>query len=108
MKKSILLFVIAVISPITSADSLRCGGRLVDTGDIKADVTSICGTPEITDSFCKPTTRRTIDIHGNETLLESCDTVDIWSYKAESGNLWKHVYFMQGQVIEIRNGERIN
>lgn len=108
MKKSILLFVIALISPMTSADSLRCHGRLVDTGDTKADVTSLCGTPEITDSFCKPITRRTLDTSGNETLIESCDTVDIWSYQAENGGLWKHVYFMQGRVIEIRNGERIN
>jgi hypothetical protein len=108
MKKSILLFIVLLIPSLASADSLRCKGRLVDTGDTKADVSSICGAPEIIDSFCKPVTRSTHDTEGNETLTESCDMVDIWSYQAESGGLWKHVYFMQGQVIDIRNGERIN
>lgn len=112
MKKSISVFCfissMSVLSHITMADTLRCEGRLVDIGDTKADTSSICGSPEITDSYCKPTTRRTLDSEGKEVIVESCDQVDIWSYKSESGGLWKHVYFAQGRVIEIRNGERIN
>ncbi len=112
MKKSILFFGLIssflLFSQTTSADSLRCEGKLVDTGDTKADVSSICGSPEITDTYCKPTTRRIIDSDGKETFVESCYQVDIWSYKSESGRFWKHVYFTQGQVIDIRNGERIN
>jgi hypothetical protein len=112
MKKSILLFCLtcslALLSQITSADSLRCEGKLVDRGDTKADVSNICGSPDITDTYCRPTTRRSVDSEGKEIFIESCDQVDIWSYKSESGGLWKHVYFTQGQVIDIRNGERIN
>jgi Protein of unknown function (DUF2845) len=112
MKKSFsvlcLISSVCLLSNIVLADSLRCEGRLVDTGDTKADVSGICGSPQITDSYCEPTTRRTLDSSGKETIIESCDQVDIWSYKAESGGLWKHVYFSQGKVVDIRSGERVN
>lgn len=112
MKKSLTLFglisSLTLLSHLAQADSLRCEGRLVDLGDTKADVTGICGSPDITDSYCEPTTRRALDSTGKETIIESCDQVDIWSYKAESGGLWKHVYFSQGKIISIRNGERVN
>lgn len=112
MKKTISLFCLisslTFLSNIASADSLRCEGRLVDTGDTKADVSGICGSPDITDAYCEPTTRHTLDSEGKETIIESCNDIDIWSYKAESGGLWKHVYFSQGKVIDIRSGERVN
>ncbi|MBK8186138.1 MAG: DUF2845 domain-containing protein [Cellvibrio sp.] len=112
MKKYLTVFglisSLCLLSHVTQADSLRCEGRLVDPGDTKADVTGICGSPEITDSYCEPTTRSTVDSTGKETIIESCDPVDIWSYKAESGGLWKHVYFSKGKVTDIRNGERVN
>ncbi len=112
MKKSISVFCLisslSLLSHMALADSLRCEGKLVDIGDTKADTSSICGSPEITDSYCEPVTRRTRDLEGKEVIVESCDQVDIWSYKSESGGLWKHVYFAQGRVIRIRNGERIN
>ncbi len=112
MKKSCSLLFLAlslcILSNLVLANSLRCGGRLVDLEDTKAEVSDLCGSPDITESYCEPSIRRITDSEGKETLIESCQQIDIWSYKAESGGLWKHVYFSQGKVIEIRSGERVN
>lgn len=112
MKKSFtvlsLISFLCFCSNSALANSLRCDGRLVDTGDTKADVTDLCGSPDMTDSYCEPTTRRTLDSQGKETIIESCNDVDIWSYKPDRGGLWKHVYFSQGKVIDICSGERVN
>lgn len=89
------------------AISLRCGSQLVDIGNTKADVTSLCGSPAITDSYCKPVARKSYDSHGHELLTETCEDIDVWSYNQGTGTFWKHVYFAQGKVIDIQSGERV-
>lgn len=96
-----------IFSNPSLANSLRCGTRLVDIGNTKADVTSLCGAPEITDSYCKPVARKSYDSHGHELLTESCEDIDVWSYNQGTGTFWKHVYFAQGKVIDIQSGERV-
>ena len=111
MSKSLSLICtlgIFLFSQSVFADSLRCNGRLVDIGDTKTDLTSLCGLPPMTDAYCEPTTRSTRDSDGKEVILESCNDVEIWSYQPKSGGLWKHVYLSQGKVKNIRNGERLN
>lgn len=98
---------ILAFSHPTFASSLRCGTQLVDIGNTKADVTSLCGSPEITDSYCKPILRKNYDSHGHELLTESCEDIDVWSYNQGAGTFWKHVYFTQGKVIDIQSGERV-
>ncbi len=98
---------LVIFSSAGFAETLRCEGQLVDIGNTKADVTSLCGSPEITDSYCKPVTRKQYDSEGRELLTESCEDIDVWSYNQGTGTFWKHVYFAQGRVTDIQSGERV-
>jgi hypothetical protein len=110
MYRSLFTFCITALvafSHPSLASSLRCGSQLVDLGNTKAEVTSLCGSPVMTDSYCKPVTRKSMDSHGHEHITESCEDIDVWSYNQGTGTFWRHVYFAQGKVIEIQSGERV-
>jgi hypothetical protein len=103
----LLIASLAIFTTQSFANSLRCEGQLVDLGNTKADVTSLCGSPLMTDSYCKPITRKQYDFEGRELITESCEDIDVWSYNQGTGTFWKHVYFAQGRVVDIQSGERV-
>lgn len=103
----LILISILLISAQSFADTLRCEGRLVDIGNTKAEVTSLCGAALMTDSYCKPITRKQYDSEGRELITESCEDIDVWSYNQGTGTFWKHLYFAQGRVVDIQSGERV-
>ena len=103
----LLIASLVIFTTPSFADSLRCEGQLVDLGNTKADVTSLCGSPLMTDSYCKPITRKQYDSEGRELITESCEDIDVWSYNQGTGTFWKHVYFAQGRVVDIQSGERV-
>jgi hypothetical protein len=98
------------------AESLRCQGKLAQIGDTKFDVSDKCGDPVATDHYCQPlNTPALIEAYqgGNQNLQiniasQSCADVDIWTYKPGKGRFITHLYFYQGQLVDIKYGDRIN
>ncbi len=84
------------------ADSMRCGTRLVERGETKAEVTLKCGKPAAIDSCCRD---EYIKGRGEYTVV--CHPVDLWSFDLGAGNFLMQVEFEQGKVTRITSGERV-
>lgn len=115
-KFTALFFLYSILLTATaSADSLRCGGQLASVGDTKADIIELCGEPLITDSYCEPSAAITAPQgvqNGNNNVqnniaLQTCTEVDIWTYNPGKGKFMTHLYFSQGQLRNIRYGDRV-
>lgn len=111
----IALIITTIISTSAIAESLRCAGRLANIGDTKADIVEICGEPIVTDSYCEPSTLNT-EPQGtqngnyntqNNIAIQTCINVDIWTYNPGKGKFITHLYFTQGQLRNIRYGNRV-
>jgi hypothetical protein len=96
-----------LIAGIANAESLRCKGDIVDIGDTKAEVIVKCGQPELIDSFCEKSAKKIRQQDGSLTLVESCENVDIWTYNPGKGQFWTNLYFAEGQLREMRYGDRV-
>ncbi|HEY6527635.1 MAG TPA: DUF2845 domain-containing protein [Cellvibrionaceae bacterium] len=84
------------------ADSLRCGAKLIATGDSKGSVEQKCGAPASEDSYCKPIPQ----LKNSASQSEACTRVDIWHYNRGQGQLAAEVEFQNGAVSAINNGSR--
>ncbi len=100
------------------ADSLRCGSDLLETGDTKVEVTAKCGKPVATDTFCKldpvrvnPTNQVNAYQGGNNNIqqniiVQPCRNVDVWTYNQGAGSFLKILYFSEGKLWIVENGDR--
>jgi Protein of unknown function (DUF2845) len=89
------------------AESLRCKGDIVDLGDTKADVFRKCGEPVMKDTYCEKTPFKIKQSDGNYSVTERCENVDIWTYNPGKGQFWTNLYFAEGQLREMRYGDRV-
>jgi hypothetical protein len=122
MRKSALLtagLVLAGIacgttSPTAQAeDTLRCGSRIVSTGDGKDKVRSLCGEP--TDvAFVGVIGRRAIPGYPNGDSSEQWYygpawvemPVEIWTYNFGPSKLLRKLRFIGDELVEIRTDGR--
>lgn len=84
------------------ADSLRCEGKLISTGDSKGSVEQKCGAPASQDSYCKPMAQAA----PKKDQTPACTWVDVWHYNRGQGQFSVEVEFQQGVVTAINNAER--
>jgi hypothetical protein len=104
MKHQPLIALIALmgIAPAASADALRCGNKLVTTGDTRAAVQAKCGEPA--DVQTRAILRRPrYDLHGRiyygDGLIEV--PVELWTYNFGPRKLIRRIRFVDGLVEEI-------
>ncbi|MES2676643.1 MAG: DUF2845 domain-containing protein [Pseudomonadota bacterium] len=95
------------IAGMANAESLRCKGDIVDIGDTKAEVIVKCGQPELIDSYCEKSAKKIRQSDGTLTLVESCENVDVWTYNPGKGQFWTNLYFAEGELREMRYGDRV-
>jgi len=76
----------------TTADSYRCGRKLVRTGDPSAVVLRVCGDPRHQDRG-----QESVVLDGVRQRLG----VERWYYKQGSGSLEHVVMLYRGQVVAI-------
>lgn len=117
MNKYVIAFIVAAITTlpsISNAESLRCKTKLAKLGDTKADVLAKCGDPIMTDSFCQPIAiaaqpqgvQNGDNNVQNNTVISTCENIDIWTYNPGSGKFMTHLYFSRGELQSIRYGDR--
>lgn len=90
-----------------SAESLRCNGDIIEVGSTKADVFRSCGEAAFKDTYCEKIPTRIKRSDGRFDNLESCENVEVWSYNPGKGQFWTNLYFKEGQVWEMRYGDRV-
>ncbi|MGR9116581.1 MAG: DUF2845 domain-containing protein [Gammaproteobacteria bacterium] len=101
---NLFLFALVIISGTADADSLRCGRKLIQTGDHKLDVLKRCGEPEYADQrlglsgsrFRYP--RGTLEIDQYEQVV-----IDEWIYNFGPTQFKQFLLFENGILQEIRD-----
>lgn len=85
------------------ADALRCGNKLVSTGDTRTLVRQLCGEPYdvVTRSILR---RPHYDLHGRivyfgDGMIEV--PVEIWTYNFGPYKLMRRIRFVDGLVEDI-------
>jgi len=96
-KPATLLFLLLVFCQELSADSFRCGRKLINTGDSTGELARVCGEPRHKDRG-----RETIRIDGvsKETSIER------WYYKKNSRSLEHIILIYKGRVAAVQVGRR--
>jgi hypothetical protein len=95
-----LLLAVAVPA---SADGLRCGSKLVTTGDPRAKVRQFCGEP--TDVQTRSILRRPVFGFGGRVYSYGDGyvevPVEIWTYNFGPYKLMREIRFVDGRVEDI-------
>jgi hypothetical protein len=95
------------VRPVMAEDTLRCGSKIIHTGDGKDKVRSLCGEP--TDvAFVGTIERRTIP--DNRSYDDqyyygpawSEQPVELWTYNLGSSKLLRKLRFIGDELVEIR------
>ena len=81
----------------SSADSYRCGRKLIRSGDAPADVLRVCGQPQRKDRA-----HQTVNLNGARKSLP----VERWYYKQHRRSLEHAVVIYRGRVVAIQVGSR--
>ena len=102
MQKSAVTYVLSlsllVAAPLAAtADSYRCGRKLIHTGDSTADVLRVCGEP-----LAKDRGQADVRIDGVTRNV----TVQRWHYKQSARSLGRVVLLHRGRVVAIEMGSR--
>lgn len=90
-----------------SLAGMRCGTELVQLGDNFTRVEEACGDPDssyhVGTKYVEQTRR---DQHGNTATLTQAILVDVWVYKRGSGQFTRTLYFENGVLVDIEQGDR--
>ena len=92
-----LIIVLSVVASNLSADSFRCGRKLIKTGDSSGDVIRVCGEPRHKDRG-----KEKIKLNG----VVKNTSVQRWYYKKSSRRLEQIVVIHKGRIIAINTGQR--
>ena len=93
--------------------ALRCQGRLVYIGDLKADVLSKCGEPDQIEQWEENPHGDTSQIFDYEKeryqlpkLIKGPILVERWTYDLGSNRFTRYLIFQNGELIKIERGEK--
>jgi len=96
-KPQTLLFLLVVFCQDLSADSFRCGRKLINTGDSTAELARVCGEPRYKD-------------HGLETIridgVAKETNTERWYYKKGARSLEHIIVIYKGRVAAVQVGQR--
>ncbi|GAB3685662.1 DUF2845 domain-containing protein [Salinisphaera aquimarina] len=81
-------------APQASADSVRCGGKLVQNGDPAIVVRNACGAPNFVDPW----------IGGAGAGYGAAFSMEEWTYNRGPGRLLQIMIFRNGELYRIRDG----
>jgi len=97
LKLTVLCCLPAFLIQNLSADSFRCGRKLIRTGDSASDLLRVCGEPRYKD-------------RGNEEIkiggVTKNTRVERWYYKKSSRSLERAVLVYKGSVVAVEIGGR--
>lgn len=93
----LLILISLTLVESISADSYRCGRRLVSSGDSSADLIRTCGEPKYKD---RGTERVKLDGVTKNTRVER------WYYRKNSRSRERVVMIHSGRIVAIEIGSR--
>ena len=121
-------YLLLILPGLASADSIRCGGYLVNTSDSQSRVLQICGEPQSArqDGFIEQVARRSdggIALNPNPAPSNPSDPVYLdqsryeteyrrvipvykWEYNLGHGTFLKKLTFHGDTLVDIADGPR--
>jgi len=113
-----MLLVVAGLSLSSSAraDTLACEGRIVENGDSRYDVKSVCGEPDdaaqrveyrtASGRVAGPCSRDGDKIRCSQTRERVIEVViDEWVYDFGRNRFIEYLTFEQGHLVQVRTGK---
>ena len=97
IKLALIFLFFSVHFSSISADSFRCGRKLIKTGDSNADVIRVCGEPRHKDRGYE---KIRVDGVSRDTRVER------WYYKRSSRSLEHIILIYRGKVSAVEVGNR--
>ena len=97
IKSAFIYIVLVLYVPALSADSFRCGRKLISTGDSASEVFRICGEPHYKDRG-----NAKIKVNGASKNTR----VERWYYKKSSRSLEHAILIHKGSVVAVEIGDR--
>ena len=97
IKLAVLYCVLTLLIPDLSADSFRCGRKLISTGDSASEVLRVCGEP-----LYKDRGNANIKVNG----VSKNTRVERWYYKKSSRSLEHAILIHKGSVVAVEIGDR--
>lgn len=93
--------------------ALRCQGRLVYIGDLKADVVSKCGKPDHIEQWEENPDGYTSKIYDYEKeryqlpeLIKGPILVERWTYDLGANRFIRYLFFQNGELYKIERGDK--
>ena len=110
----LLILPVVYLPNVSFADrALRCQGRLVYLGDLKADVLSKCGKPNHIEQREENPNGYTSQIYDYEKeryqlpkLIKGPILVERWTYNFGSNQFIRYLYFQNGELYKIERGDK--
>jgi hypothetical protein len=101
-----LVVVSIVAAQSASADTLRCGSKLISEGDPIEKVLQYCGEP-VAKKRTWITRQPRFEYGGQEIPFEGTEDVpvDLWTYDFGANKLMRRIRFMAGKVESIETLE---
>ena len=105
-RAAILLGASFLLSSAASADTLRCGSKLISEGDPIEKVRQYCGEPVATKRTWI-TRQPRFEYGGQEIPFEGSEDVpvDLWTYDFGANKLMRQIRFIAGKVESIETLE---
>ena len=101
----VAVLLVAAIPSLHAGDTMRCGTRIVSSGDGKDKVRALCGEPTSV-SFAASRARRAITTAPTTTRTSAPELVEvpveIWTYNFGSSRLLRKLRFVGDELDEIR------
>lgn len=95
-----LTTIVVLLSPPALADAMKCGNRLVTTGDSKAEVLIRCGTPDWRDQWSEALIEDYAGAFERRISVER----ERWIYNFGPQKFLRFLVFENGKLIEISTG----
>ena len=99
-----MVAVVASLPSLTMAQSLRCDGKIISQGAIRAEVAALCGEPAQVDQksvYYRPTASRAD--RGNPIASAIEVQVEVWIYNFGPNRLMQRIRFEDGLVVRIES-----
>ncbi len=113
MRKLKLLVPIALLTLLGSAlpgYAMRCGSKLVSTGDTKAEVYLKCGEPFFSEELGieTQTFKRPYSPWRSRMSTSTTRIIEQWTYNQGPGSFWRILTFKGDTLVRIDTGDRVH
>lgn len=110
----LLILPVVYLPTVSFTDrALRCQGRLVYLGDLKADVLSKCGKPdhieqreEIPNGYRSQIYDYEKERYQLPKLIKGPILVERWTYNFGSNQFIRYLFFQNGELYKIERGDK--